>query len=261
MRFPIFAQGKVLNIAHRGSETRAPENTLAAFRLAMQEGADGVELDVQPTRDGALVVLHDPRVDRTTDGKGLVVCKTLREVKRLDAGSWFSPRYVGERIPTLDEVFEALPAHAIVAIELKPLRPTAFVPRKVLESVRRHRVGNRVLLLSYNPVALWHCKRMAPEIPVQLSHQPDFQEYIIQFFRWFVGLRPDIRSFDLGVLSRKPSLVLEHHLQGTRVFSSVFKHTKTDTPAQTMRFLRDLGVDGIMASDPVLLKRILDEKQ
>jgi len=259
--FSIFRRGRILNIAHRGSETRAPENTLAAFRLAIYEGADGVELDVQPTRDGHLVALHDLRVDRTTDGRGKVFCKTLAQVKQLDAGSWFSPQYAGERVPTLDDVFDALPQHAILAIELKSLRPTAFVPQKVIETIRKYDAEDRVLLLSYNPIALWHCKRLAPEIPVKLNHQPDKREYIIQFFRHIVRFAPDARSFDISVLRRHPKLVGAHQLKGTRVFSGVMHREARECPEAHMRFLRDLGVDGIMASDPMLLKKVLDEKK
>ncbi|HEY8531638.1 MAG TPA: glycerophosphodiester phosphodiesterase family protein, partial [Limnochorda sp.] len=96
---------KPLILAHRGASAEAPENTLAAFRLALEQGADGFELDIHRTRDGHLVVCHDERVDRTTDGTGFIGSMTLAELKKLDAGRWFDARFAGERIPTLDEVW------------------------------------------------------------------------------------------------------------------------------------------------------------
>src|SRR5215212_3812774 len=85
------------NIAHRGGSTSAPENTLAAFRNAITQGADWLEFDVQMTKDGALVVIHDETVDRTTDGTGAVAEMTLEQIRRLDAGRWFDPKFAGEK--------------------------------------------------------------------------------------------------------------------------------------------------------------------
>src|SRR5512136_697214 len=110
-------RGRLLNIAHRGASAAAPQNTLAAFRKAVELGADGVELDVQLSADGAVVVIHDFTVDKTTDGTGRVAAKTLAELKALDAGSRFSPQFAGERIPTLAEVFEAIDGKLLVNVE------------------------------------------------------------------------------------------------------------------------------------------------
>lgn len=126
-RLDHFSQDRVLNFAHRGASHDAPENTLAAFRLAREMGADGVELDVQASKDGEAVVIHDFTVDATTDGRGPVKDKTLAELKELDAGSWFDApsinsgrrRFAGERIPTLQEVIDEVGHQLLLAIELK----------------------------------------------------------------------------------------------------------------------------------------------
>src|SRR5512143_199880 len=97
-----------LILAHRGASRRAPENTMAAFRLAAELGADGVELDVQLSKDGEVVVMHDSRVDRTTDGHGRIRDLPLAELRALDAGGWYAPEFAGERIPTLAEVLHEL---------------------------------------------------------------------------------------------------------------------------------------------------------
>src|SRR5512135_2653183 len=107
-----------LVLAHRGASLHAPENTLAAFTLAADQGADGIELDVKLTRDGSIVVMHDATVDRTTTGHGRVSDLTLSEIKALDAGSNFEPQFAQERVPLLEEVFAAVAGRLMINIEL-----------------------------------------------------------------------------------------------------------------------------------------------
>ena len=94
--------------AHRGASLHAPENTMEAFNLAIQQGADGVELDAKLSADGEVIVIHDPTVDRTTNGHGRVATFKLTDLRALDAGSFFSEKFRGAQIPTLDEVFEVI---------------------------------------------------------------------------------------------------------------------------------------------------------
>lgn len=111
---------KALVIAHRGHSSGAPEQTLAAFRRAIELGADMIEADVRRTRDRRLVMCHDARVDRTTDGSGAVADYTFAELRRLDAGSWFDARCEGERVPSLDELYElAVEARIALCLEVK----------------------------------------------------------------------------------------------------------------------------------------------
>ena len=131
-----------LNFAHRGASYEAPANTLAAFLLACELGADGIELDVHLSSDGEVVVIHDFDVEATTDGQGRVRDKTLAELKALDAGGWFDPTFAGQRIPTLQEVIDAIGHHLLLNVELKTdnLRddglPAAVV--QILEENPRH---------------------------------------------------------------------------------------------------------------------------
>jgi len=106
-------------IAHRGASDEAPENTLPAFLRAVEVGSDGIETDVHATRDGHLVLMHDPRLDRTTDGSGSIAESTLAEIRALDAGSWFDQSFKGTQVPLLGELLQAC-GHAIpIVIELK----------------------------------------------------------------------------------------------------------------------------------------------
>ena len=116
-----FYLDRPLNFAHRGASHNAPENTLAAFLLAIELGADGIELDVQLSKDGEIVVIHDLILETTTDGVGPVRERTLAELKELDAGRRFDPAYAGQRIPTLQQVIDAVGHRLLLNIELKTM--------------------------------------------------------------------------------------------------------------------------------------------
>ena len=131
--------GEVLVFGHRGARAYAPQNTIPAFELAVQQGAQGIELDVHRSRDGQLVILHNFDVDETTDGSGRITEKTLAEIKALDAGSKFAPEFAGTPIPTLDEVFEAVGKRLFVNVEIKSESvETDGVEQVVAECIRRH---------------------------------------------------------------------------------------------------------------------------
>jgi glycerophosphoryl diester phosphodiesterase len=113
-----------LILGHRGASADAPENTLPAFARAMADGADGVELDVQLSRDGRLVVIHDFVLGRTANGGSLVADTSFEDLRRLDAGAWFGAPFAATRIPTLDEVYDLLHGRArLINIEIKKVSP------------------------------------------------------------------------------------------------------------------------------------------
>ena len=114
-----FYGDKLLVFGHRGARAYAPMNTIPSFELALKQGADGVKLDVRLTRDGEMVILHNETVDETSDGTGHVEDLMLAEIKALDAGAWFNPAFKGTRIPTLDEVFEAIGKRRRINVEIK----------------------------------------------------------------------------------------------------------------------------------------------
>ena len=154
-----------LVIAHRGDVSTAPENTLPAFENALTAGADGVELDVRLTQDLQLVVFHDRRLDRTSNGTGRVDATTFSQVRSLDVGSWFGPAFTGEGAPTLDEVFELLPRDFLINVEMKVIiSGMKLIAHGVAETIRRHQRWASTLVASFNPVALYHLRRMEPRI-------------------------------------------------------------------------------------------------
>ncbi|MEE9286188.1 MAG: glycerophosphodiester phosphodiesterase family protein [Dehalococcoidia bacterium] len=231
-----------LIIAHRGFSAAAPENTLQAFQLALDAGADGVELDVRLTRDRRVAVFHDRRVDRTTSARGPVGTFTLAQLQSLDVGSWFDPRFKGARAVTLEEVFDALPHDFLVNVELKVrgLGVNALASR-VVEIVRRCRRFDSTVVASFNPLALALVARMEPRIirgyawnrrhPLPLRR------------RWFVPLgRP--RWMDPDLMTFTPALLDTLHRQGRPVMA-----WDVDT-GQDLRSLCAMRLDAIVTDDP-----------
>src|SRR6056297_1649122 len=138
-------------LGHRGASGMAPENTESAFKKALQSGADGVELDVHLTKDKELVVIHDERVDRTTDGTGYVKDLTLKEIKKLDAGSYFSPQFAGERILTLEEALELARSFKLINIEIKNMIiKYKDIERELLGTIKKMNLESKVICSSFN---------------------------------------------------------------------------------------------------------------
>jgi glycerophosphoryl diester phosphodiesterase len=164
-------------IAHRGFSGVAPENSLAAIRKAIDLGADMVEIDVLLSRDGHVVVIHDETVDRTTDGRGKVASLDLEELRRLDAGSWFSKAFAGEKIPTLAEVLDLVRGRILLNVEIKTeaVTPEAEggISDKVLRLIAEREMGEQVILSSFDPEALRQARRLDSAIRTASLYDKD----------------------------------------------------------------------------------------
>lgn len=173
------ATTRPLNIGHRGASGEAPENTLAAFELALRQGADGIEFDVHLSADGIPVVIHDSRLNRTTSGRGRVRSHSLAELRHLDAGSWFNrrypplarARYAGGEIPLLAEVLAWVRDRKCLAyLEIKRARPRYIgIEERVLEEIYRARVSSLVTVISFSFPALKRLRLLDPEIALGID--------------------------------------------------------------------------------------------
>ena len=230
-----------LVIAHRGASAFAPENTLAAFRLAADMGADAVELDAKLTADGRVVIHHDLTLERTTDGEGKIGEKTLTDLKRLDAGSFKGSEYEGERIPTLDEVFDVIGDRLLINVELTNYSSMLdqLVPT-VLKLIRNYQLERSVLLSSFNPIALFQVRRMAADIRTGLLLQPGMPTLLQSLLKALVP-HQDLHPYESKV---DEVLVRTQHEAGRRV--NVWTVNKRNRMEELIR----LGVDGIITNDP-----------
>lgn len=189
--------------AHRGSMKVCPENTMAAFKQAVVDGVDGIEFDVHYTKDNELVVLHDPTVDRTTDGTGHVRKMTLQELKKLDAGSYFSEQFKGEKIPTLGEVLDwAEGTDILLNIELKHVAlDYVDFEEKILEEISKRNLKSRVIISSFNHDALKKISTLMPEIETAILYMARlFEPWNYAKTLGARGLHPFIEGLDLSLV-------------------------------------------------------------
>jgi glycerophosphoryl diester phosphodiesterase len=240
---------RTLNFAHRGASDAAPANTLAAFRLAAEMSADGVELDVQLARDGEVVVIHDFNVDRTTDGQGAVRQMTLAQLKELDAGSWFGPAYAGERIPTLQEVFDAVGHRLLINVEIKSLPGLNWgIEAEAVRLIEDNNLVHRVIVSSFNPLSLRKVKRLNHNIPTALLYAPDMPFFLRR--AWLSPLAPhEFRHPHHAMVDER--FMARMRQKGYRV------NVWTVNEPTEMRRLLTLGVDGIITGRPDLLAEVL----
>lgn len=245
--FP-YLSSRPLNLGHRGSPRSAPENTLASFQKAREEGVDGIELDVQLSSDGQVVVIHDGTVDRTTNGQGSVQALSLDRLRQLDAGSWFDARFAGERIPTLEEVCDWAGQDMLLNIELKntDMRGQGIEP-KVAAIVREFALQERVLFSSFNPLSLLRIRASAPEFPIGLLYSGNLPLFLRR--AW---LRPWIRPH---ALHPHLGLVTEPYLKWAKAKSLRVNVWTADT-AQEMQQLIFQKVDSIITNQPAALARL-----
>ena len=241
---------KTLNFGHRGASAYAPENTLAAFNLAFDMGADGVELDVSLTKDRVPVIIHDDRVDRTTDGRGAVRDLTLAEIKRLDAGAKFDAKFRGEKIPTLAEVLSTAGKRGIVNIELKSgtLSNVGLEVVAIARVIEETGAADRVIVSSFNHFALHRMHALIPRVPLGLLY---FNRVPISYPQ--EALRPLARP---TALHPRFVVVTPQFMRWARGKHYQVNTWTVDEPEE-MRRLIALGVDSIMTNKPDVLCHVL----
>jgi glycerophosphoryl diester phosphodiesterase len=232
-------QGRTLVFGHRGARAYAPMNTLPSFELAAKQGAHGVELDVHLSRDGYPIVLHDFTVDATTDGRGKAREMPLAQLKALDAGRKFGDEFTSVRIPTLDEVFEAIGKKLYVNVEIKSESlDTDGIEKVVADRINRYRMNERVIVSSFNPHTLQRFRAIMPNVPIGYLYSADysFDSHLMN------DLPHEARHPEDALVN--PSFMAWAKRSGYRV------NTWTVNDPARARELRDMGVDAIITDKP-----------
>jgi glycerophosphoryl diester phosphodiesterase len=259
--FAFVHASRPLCFAHRGGSALWPENTLLSFQGALELGCDALELDLRETRDGQLVVFHDARLERTTNGRGLLSDLTLRELKQLDAGYRFSPDNVyfpyrgqGVAIPTLEEVIE-LDTQIRLNVEIKPEQPD--LAEKLWHFIERYGLHDRMLVASHQDPLLRAFRHISSG---RVATSASFREALTFWSATCLGLAGGLtpqycalqvppRYRGLTVVSRR--LIRVAHSIGLHV------HVWTIDEPPEMHRLLELGVDGLMSDRPDLLLCVL----
>lgn len=242
--------GRVTKVwAHRGASGSAPENTLPAFEMAIEQGADAIELDVQLTRDDHLVVTHDETLERMTNGHGWVADHSLEDLRRLDA-SGGRDGFAGVRIPTLAEVFDAVAdADVRLNVELKNSRiPYQGMEERVLELIERYGYGDRVILSSFDHNSLRRLAESGTKLPLGVLYSEPL---------W----RPWNYAIELGASALHPALsatrakmVERSHENGLEV------NVWTANEPEDIERVAEYGVDALITNHPRLAREVLNAR-
>lgn len=244
------AKKSPLIIAHRGASAHAPENTIAAFNMALDMGADGIELDVMLSQDQELVVIHDDTVDRTTNGSGRVKDFSYRMLKDLDAGKAFAERFSGEHVPNLKEVLEQLGGKFLINVELKNYAsPMDDLTVKVIDLVESSNLVDSVILSSFNPLNLRRAFKRNPAIQRGLLTFPKAAGSLL---RGPVG-----RLFPYNALHPYFSDVNKRMIDHMHRLGRQVNVWTVDDPVE-IRLLTQLGVDMIICNDPLFARQVLE---
>jgi glycerophosphoryl diester phosphodiesterase len=254
-----------LVFAHRGGGGLYPENTLEAFRYSAAMGVDVLELDVHSTSDGALVVMHDATVDRTTNGSGRVSQMTLAELKKLDAGYRFTPddgatfpfRGKGVTIPTLQEIFDALPDR-IFNIEPKQAEPSVTAP--LCEILRDRKMTDKAIVGSFRQQAIDEFRAACPEVATAAT--PAEARDFLALYKVGLGksYSPPMQVLQIPERLGALEIVSKDFVETARRLN-LKVHVWTINDAEDMKRLIEMKVDGIMTDYPDRLLKILNNGQ
>jgi glycerophosphoryl diester phosphodiesterase len=239
-------------IAHRGASGHAPENTMTAFRQAVELGASFVETDLQITRDARVVALHDSTLDRTTTGKGQVHLQTLEQIRALDAGAWFSgdgqKSFAGERVPTLEQILDFTKERDVIFyLEIKS-GPAWGIEHVVVAALRDRSASARVVILSFDPAMLDSVHRLDPTMMTGLLCEHPSNDLVERTVR--AGARQLVARGDLIT----SAVVEKAHHAGLQVVAW------TINEPEQMRRLIAAGVNGIITDFPDRLISVLHEQ-
>ncbi len=238
------ADKKLIITAHRGASGWAPENTLAAFKKAIELDSDYSELDVHLSKDGEVVLLHDENLDRTTDGEGGVWNYTLAELRKLDAGSWFAPEFAGEPLPTLQEVIRLVKGKMKLNIEIKISGNEPSIAEKVVEIVRAENFVHQCMITSFDKTTVIRCKEIAPEIKAGfIFNEKNTEDYL---------------NGSWEILSCKYTVVNQDFVNSARKAGKQI-HVWTVNEKDMMKKIIAFGVDGIITNYPDRLWEVVRE--
>lgn len=239
------------NFAHRGFSGKYPENTMIAFRKAIEAGVDGIELDVQLTKDGHVVIIHDETVNRTTNGTGTVVSYLLEDLQKLDASYIYAGQMGVNPIPTLREYFELVKDTSIVTnIELKTgINQYPGIEAKVLELIREFKLEDRIIISSFNHFSVMRMKELAPELI-----------YGFLSDTWILDAGTYTKRHDVGCYHPSVAMTTQELVDDLKANGRVI-NVWTVNKEEQIRDLYRKGVDCVIGNFPDLTAQVLKDLQ
>lgn len=249
---------KPLIIAHRGASGHAPENTLSAFKKAMDIGVDYIELDIHLSKDGEVIVIHDATLDRTTNGKGPVIEKTLAELQPLDAGSWYGDAFKGEPLPTLRQVLEQVNGQTKILIEIKSPSKGLYagIEQKTLDLIKEYNAYAWCEMQSFHPQVVENWLAIDTQVTVyQLTVGAMAGISYDDQVRWGNGIGAGGRVAGINPSKKFARAKYIKKLQQAGYVCFVWTVNETEEMHELMR----KNVDGIITNYPDRLKKLIEE--
>ncbi|MFT8323480.1 MAG: glycerophosphodiester phosphodiesterase [Bacillus sp. (in: firmicutes)] len=237
-----------LVFAHRGYSAQFPENTMMSFQEAEKAYTDGIELDIQMTKDGELVIIHDEKVDRTTNGSGYVQDFLFKDIRTLNAAYKYKGRMTNVQIPALEEFFEWMQHTNLTCnIEFKNNRLSyAGMEEKAIALVRRYGLADRIIFSSFNHYSIVHSYRLAPEIETApLFSDGIYQPWIYADAIKASGIHPNHR------------LLNKHSIKTSEEFG-IKVRAYTVNNEKRLQFLAENGISAVITDNPLLAKQVID---
>lgn len=256
-----FPNDSPLVIAHRGASGHAPENTMAAIRLALDMKSDVIEIDVHLSKDKQVIVIHDATLDRTTTGSGSVDTYSLAELKELDAGSWMGDKFVGESIPTLEEVIEVVGEQSILLIEIKKGKKKRYegLEQKVIDLVRKYRTENHTIIQSFQKKTIEKVIRLAPEIEAHkliIGKLPIVSWHHDGKWQFYHPLKIEgVKAINPAFQFLTKSFVRNMRMADKKIF------VYTVNTTEKMEKCMEMGVSGIITNYPDRLVELIGKRQ
>lgn len=260
---PIFFQKKpikfnsdnVVITSHRGASNLAPENTLSSINLALKSKPNKIEVDVHQTLDSIVILMHDTTLDRTTNGSGLIKEQTFGNISKLDAGSWFSKDFLGEKVPTLEDVIKLTKGKCQLIIEIK--KGNDFYPNiinNILKTIKKLDAEKWVIIHSFDYKILENVHKLNSKIPVQklVFLKFKFIPFIIsnKIEKLEIKKYPYIKEYSLNYIFSNRSIINYLKINGKKI------NIWTVNDSITAKKIMALGADGIITDNPDILKKI-----
>ena len=244
-----------LVLAHRGANKRAPQNTIPAFRKAVEFNADGIETDVHLSKDGKIVICHNYTIDATSDGTGLISDYTCDELKKFDFGSYFSSDFKGVTLPTLNELLDVVKNMKLINIEIKAPKTKNDLVKRTIEEVHKYGLQESVIISCFNPECIRESKEIDPEIRTGLLYENDDLGKEIMSF----GVEKYCAQLNANAAHPDRKLITEDEVKRLHAMNMAVNVWTVNEKEDILK-LTDWGCDALISDIPDYVMSVLNER-
>ena len=242
-----------LILAHRGANKVAPQNTVPAFKKAVEFNADGIETDVHLSKDGEIVICHNYTVDETSNGKGLVGELTLAELRQLDFGSYFNKDFAGVTLPTLQELLDVVKEMNLINIEIKPPKTDNDLVKKVIEEIHKYKIENNTIISCFNPECLRQAKAIDKDIKTALLYEnDDLGKEIMNF-----GVADYCKELNVNAAHPHRNLIKREEITALHNYGMAVNPWTVNLEEDILR-LTEWGCDALISDVPDYCRKVLE---